>query len=115
MLTEQLGGKTSLPRKRELELRREHTKLTEEIEVLDKTLRQKFPDYTELTNPRPVALQTVQKLLKPEEALLLQLTGETGTFVFLVRQDDIKLAHTDMKKKDLHRYVTSLRKGLVAH
>jgi CHAT domain-containing protein/Flp pilus assembly protein TadD len=115
MLTEQLGGKTSLPRKRELELRREHTKLTEEIEGLDKTLRQKFPDYTELTNPRPVALQTVQKLLKPEEALLLQLTGETGTFVFLVRQNDVKLGHIDMNKIDLHRYVTSLRKGLVAH
>jgi CHAT domain-containing protein len=115
MLTEQLGGKTSLPRKRELELRREHTKLTEEIEGLDKTLRQKFPDYTELTNPRPVALQTVQKLLKPEEALLLQLTGETGTFVFLVRQNDVKLSHIDMNKIDLHRYVTSLRKGLVAH
>jgi len=47
--------------------------------------------------------------------LLLQLTGENGTFVFLVRQNDVKLAHTDMKKKDLDRSVTSLRKGLVAH
>jgi CHAT domain-containing protein/Tfp pilus assembly protein PilF len=115
MLTEHLSGKTSLPGKRELELRREHKKLTEEIEGLDEALRQKFPNYTELTNPRPVSLQTAQKLLKPEEALLLQLTGDTGTFVFLVRQNDVKLAHTDMNKIDLHRYVASLRNGLVAH
>ena len=74
-----------------------------------------FLNYTELTNPRPISLQTVQKLLTPEEALLLQITGETGTFVFLVRQNDVKLAHTDMNKKDLDRSVASLRKGLVAH
>lgn len=115
MITEQLAGKTSLPRNRELELRRELVRLNEKIESLDETLREKFPKFTELTNPRPVSLKTVQRLLKPEEALLLQTTGETGTFVFLVRQHDINLAQTDMSKKDLDRSVASLRKGLVAH
>ena len=115
MLTEQLGSQISLPRNREVELRRELAKLSEKIEGLDETLRKQFPKFTELTNPRPVSLQTVQKLLTPDEALLLQTTGETGTFVFLVRQNDVKLAHTDMNKKDLDRSVASLRKGLAAH
>jgi CHAT domain-containing protein len=112
MLTEQLGSKTSLPRNRDVELRRELTTLTEKIEGLDETLRKKFPKFTELTNPRPVALTSVQKLLTGEEALLLQITGETGTFVFLVRRNDLKLAHTNMNKKDLDRSVVSLRKSL---
>ena len=116
MLTEQLGSNTSLPRNREVELRREElTKLSEKIEGLDETLRKQFPKFTELTNPRPVSLKTVQKLLTSEEALLLQITVETGTFVFLVRQNDVKFARTDMNKKDLDRSVASLRKGLAAH
>jgi CHAT domain-containing protein len=115
MLTEHFGGKTSLPRNREIELQRELTKLGEKIEGLDETLRKKFPKFAELTNPRPLSLQTVQKLLKPEEALLLQITGDTGTFVFLVRQNDVKLARTDMNKKDLDRSVAALRKGLAPH
>jgi CHAT domain-containing protein len=115
MLTEQLGSQISLPRNREVELRRELAKLSEKIEGLDETLRKQFPKFTELTNPRPVALKTAQGLLTSEEALLLQITGETGTFVFLVRQNDVKLAHTDMNKKDLDRSVASLSKGLAAH
>jgi len=115
MLTEQIGSKTSLPRNREAELRRELAKLSEKIEGLDEMLRKQFPNFTELTNPRPVSLEIVQKLLTAEEALLLQITGETGTFVFLVRRNDVKLAHTNMNKKDLDRSVASLRKGLVAH
>jgi CHAT domain-containing protein len=115
MLTEQLGNQISLPRNREAELRRELAKLSEKIEGLDEMLRKQFPNFTELTNPRPVSLEIVQKLLTAEEALLLQITGETGTFVFLVRRNDVKLAHTNMNKKDLDRSVASLRKGLAAH
>src|SRR5262245_45411037 len=114
-LTEHLGGKTSLPRNREIELRRELTNLSEKIEGFDETLRKKFPKFAELTHPRPVSLASVQKSLTAEEALLLQITGDTGTFVFLVQQNDFKLAHTAMNKKDLDRSVASLRKGLAAH
>ena len=112
MLTEQLGGKISLPRNREVELRRELTKLSEKIEGFDETLRKKFPKFAELTHPRPVSISSVQKLLTSEEALLLQITGDTGTFVFLVRQNAFKLARTAMNKKDLDRSVDSLRKSL---
>jgi CHAT domain-containing protein len=115
MLTEQLGSTTNPPRNREVELRRELTKLSEKIEGLDETLSKQFPKFTELTNPRPVSLMAVQKLLTSEEALLLQITEETGTFVFMVRRNDVNLAHTPMGKKDLDRSVASLRKGLAAH
>jgi CHAT domain-containing protein len=111
-LTEQLSSKTTLPRNREVELQRNLTELTEKIEALDEGLRRNFPQFTELTNPRPVSLETVQQLLASKEALLLQITTETGTFVFLVRRNDVSVARTHMNKKDLDSSVVSLRKSL---
>ena len=96
MLTEQLAGKTSLPRNREIELHRELTKLSESIEGLDETLRKKFHKFTELTNPRPVSLQTVQKLLTSRVAADHRRNRHLCA---VGRQNNFKLAHTNDQER----------------
>ncbi|MFL9921636.1 tetratricopeptide repeat protein [Paraburkholderia fungorum] len=86
--------------------------LTQLIEKLDATLRRDFPQYSELTNPRPVSVSAVQGLLKPEEALLLQVTSAQATYLFLVTGRTFRFARTNLNSTQLQQTVDSIRKGL---
>jgi len=110
-LTEQLGGTKSRSASQEA-LRARLSTLAEQIQRLDERLEREFPDYAELTNPRPVALDPAQRLLKANEALLLQVSTDTGTFVFLLRPGAARVVRTEMTKTALERAVRSLREGL---
>ncbi|MGH8569585.1 MAG: tetratricopeptide repeat protein, partial [Gammaproteobacteria bacterium] len=110
-LTERLGG-TQKGSASEAELRVRLSTLAEQIRRLDERLEHEFPDYAELTNPRPVALDPAQRWLKPHEALLLQVSTDTGTFVFWLRPGAARVVHTEMTKATLEHAVRSLREGL---
>lgn len=86
--------------------------LTETLDRLDGELRKQFPQYAELTNPRPIPLAAVQAQLADDEALLLQVTGQRATYVFLVTRKLARFARTDLTAAQLQKAVESLRKGL---
>ncbi|WP_225032192.1 CHAT domain-containing tetratricopeptide repeat protein [Paraburkholderia sp. XV] len=86
--------------------------LAQSIDKLDDTLRQEFPDYAELTNPRPVSASVVQGLLKPAEALMLQVTSARATYLFLVTGRTLRFVRTDLNSAQLQQAVDSIRKGL---
>jgi CHAT domain-containing protein len=94
------------------ESRQTLVRLTQSIEKLDDTLRRDFPQYSELTNPRPVPASAVQALLKPDEALLLQVTSAQATYLFLVTGRSLRLARTELSSRQLQQAVDSIRKGL---
>ena len=50
-------------------------------------LEKEFPDYAALSNPRPLKVEDVQKLLATYEALLLFVTGDEQSYVFAVTAD----------------------------
>ncbi|MGF6851416.1 tetratricopeptide repeat protein [Paraburkholderia sp. CI3] len=94
------------------ESRQTLVQLSQSIEKLDDTLRREFPEYSELTNPRPVSASAVQKLLKPNEALLLQVTSAQATYLFFVTGHSLSFARTNLDSTQLQQAVDSLRKGL---
>lgn len=86
--------------------------LAQSIQQFDNTLRRDYPHYAELTNPRPVPASTVQSLLKPHEALLLQVTSSQATYVFLLTSRALRFARTNLTSEQLEKAVDSIRRGL---
>ena len=58
-------------------LRTEHTALRQEIE-------RRFPDFVNLIDPKPAAIEQVQAALRPGEALIATYVGELRTYVWAV-------------------------------
>jgi len=75
----------------------------------DAQLLREFPEYRELTNPEPLPLADVQKLLGPEEALVSWLVLEKETYLFLVRADHIEFVSIDAGQRQIGQLVHRLR------
>jgi CHAT domain-containing protein len=75
-------------------------------------LEKEFPDYAALSNPRPLKLEQVQKLLGPHEALLLFVTGDEQSYVFAVTADRFDWRTIRAGRDDIAAKVTAFRRGL---
>ena len=104
------GG--TLGRDDEHQLREALERLTASVRTIDDTIRSRFPDYADLTNPKPVAAVAVEQALRPGEALLLQVTGDDATYLFLVRPEGLSYARTSMTARELDAAVRSVRAGV---
>ncbi len=68
-------------------------------------LSQDFPDYVELASPRPVTIEETQKLLQPDEALLVYLITGQGNFVFALTKEQMVWKPLDVDALRLEQYV----------
>ena len=75
-------------------------------------LEKEFPDYAALSNPRPLKVEDVQKLLGRFEALVLLLTGEEQSYVFAVTADGFDWRTIPAGRDDIAAKVTAFRRGL---
>jgi CHAT domain-containing protein len=96
----------------EARLRTDLAALDRRLTGLDAELAQAFPDYAELATPQPVALADIQKLLGPDEALMVYLVWDESTFLWVVRPDRAELHRIAVGADDLADAVAGLRAGL---
>jgi CHAT domain-containing protein/Tfp pilus assembly protein PilF len=96
----------------EHQLREELERLTATVRTIDDTIRSRFADYADLTNPKPVDASAIQDVLRPGEALLLQVTGEQASYLFLVRPDGLSYARIGLTARELDAAVRALRAGV---
>ena len=75
-------------------------------------LEKEFPDYAALSNPRPLKVEDVQKLLATYEALVLFVTGEEQSYVFAVTADGFDWRTIPAGRDDIAAKVTAFRRGL---
>ncbi len=85
-----------------------NTQLTE----LDDRLALEFPRYAELSNPKPLSVDDVQKLLKSDEALLTYQVASDQTFIWAITNDDIRWQRSTLGSGELRDKVASLRADL---
>jgi CHAT domain-containing protein len=72
-----------------------------------------FPEYAELVSPRPIALEKIQKLIKPNETLVTWFIGKQTSYVWAVNQQGEPLFKSvDIGQADVRKSVTQLRKSL---
>jgi len=96
-------------------LRSNIEKLRNERIPLKKEIAARFPEYANLVNPPPLAVNNISRLLQDKEALVSFLVSDEGEYVWAVRKDGrIAFSRLGMKRLELAKAVTQLRKALDA-
>ncbi len=90
---------------------RQRAELVRERDALDRQLAAIFPERTATLAGKPVDLDEAQKLLRPDEALLLYLI-DTQSFAIVVRPDGVRLVPLEIGAPDMLREVAVLRRNL---
>ncbi len=75
-------------------------------------LREQFPEYAKLANPKPLQVDDAQKLLGPDEAMVLLLTGDKESYVFSLTAADFDWHPIPIGGGDLAAEVEKFREGL---
>ncbi len=118
-----IAAKSELPAKRNSATEKALSDRLAAIETrlgeIDARLTKEFPDYTALTNPKPISAADAQASLREGEALVLFLDTDDRfkplpeeTFVWVVTKTDMKWVRSDLGTGALQREVTALRCGL---
>ena len=75
-------------------------------------LQEQFPEYAKLATPKSLQIDDAQKLLGPDEALVLLLTGDKQSYVFALTASDFDWHTIPVGGADLAAEVEEFRKGL---
>jgi WD40 repeat protein/CHAT domain-containing protein/tetratricopeptide (TPR) repeat protein len=93
-------------------LRQEIADTESRIAALDTQIEKEFPAYAALANPKPLQRDEIQKLVKPDEALLFFLTGDTQSYVFALTREDFVWRVIPLGAQALTDRVRDFRRGL---
>lgn len=97
---------------RDRNLRQSETETKNRLRALDERIAKEFPRYGELTRPKPLSIAEAQKLLAPDEALLLWLVGEKESYLWAVRRDRTAFHKLPVGAAELKGKIKILRMGL---
>ncbi|MGE0034854.1 MAG: tetratricopeptide repeat protein [Xanthobacteraceae bacterium] len=75
-------------------------------------LRADFPDFADLSNPKPLKVGEIQKLVAADEAVVFFQTGEKESYVFALTRDGFDWRTIASGREDLSTKVAALRHGL---
>lgn len=75
-------------------------------------LHNQFPEFATLANPRPLRVEDAQKLLGPDEALVLFLTGKNESYVFAVTSTGFDWHTIPTGANDLAAEIEKFRTGV---
>jgi CHAT domain-containing protein len=94
-------------------LRRKIEQLKDANGMLIKEIESRFPEYIELINPKPAALETVRSSLFPDEAMVSIYIGRGRSFVWAVSYEgDAAFASVPLDRHTVKRMVAKVRTAL---
>lgn len=79
---------------------------------LDARLEREYPQYRELTNPKPLELAAAQQLLNVDEALVLLLASRDESYLWVMRRGETGFFKLAIKRSELTEIVKKLRAQL---
>lgn len=82
------------------------------IAAIDGRLRSQAPEYFALTHPAPLDVAAAQRLLRPDEAILLVVPSRFGTHVVAVTADAIEWRRSDWDAGRIRAAVERLRRDI---
>ena len=98
---------------RRSDLRSQLTAATAELTSLEDALWRDYPRFMELTNPRPVTLDDLQKkLLRPDEVLLSYVLLPNEVAIFAVTRERFRMANLPVKREDVAKRVRAIRRAI---
>ncbi|MBI3373933.1 MAG: tetratricopeptide repeat protein [Betaproteobacteria bacterium] len=96
----------------EARLRAEAEEAKGALTLLDARIEREFPQYQELTSPKPLALAEAQKLLAESEALVGFLIARDESYVWALKRGVAAFERLALSRKELEAEVTKLRAQL---
>ena len=84
----------------------------DKIQLQYAQIKQRFPNYSELTAPQAVPLTTLQQRLSPNEGVLSFLIGRKESYAQLVTRSDLVIARIPETSDSLAEAVKSLRRAV---
>jgi CHAT domain-containing protein len=95
----------------EAELAQRIKQTNEQVQEQYSLLAKRFPDYVNLTSPKPVPLSDLQQRLAPNEGVLSFLIGRKASFVQLVTRTDLVIARMPESADTLVEATQNLRRA----
>ena len=100
-------------RQREVELRARRTVLNDELNALLARLNERFPAYSEYVRPQAAGFLQTQRVLKPDEAMLMIAPTKQAVFLFAMTDTKVEWYRvTEQNRDTLREAVARLREGL---
>jgi CHAT domain-containing protein/Tfp pilus assembly protein PilF len=96
----------------EARLRTESDEAKNALITLGARMEKEFPQYRELTNPKPLKLAAAQKFLGEDEALVLLLVSDAESYLWVLRRREAGFFKLDIKRSELVETVKKLRAQL---
>ena len=86
---------------------------TRELAIIERELLKRYPRFMELTNPKPVTVDDLQKsLLRDGEMLLTYVLLPLETVIFAVTRDRLKMVVAPVKREDIATRIYSVRRSI---
>jgi CHAT domain-containing protein len=82
------------------------------IATFDRQIAKQSPDYYGIVDPAPMSQADVQAMLRPDEALLLIISGERDTQVMAITGQDVAWYEAPLNEPALGAVVAGLRRSL---
>jgi CHAT domain-containing protein/tetratricopeptide (TPR) repeat protein len=82
------------------------------IATLAGRLERQFPEYAALSNPKPLVIDEVQRLLGKDEALAFFLVGDMESYVFAMTRENFDWRTIPIGATDLSAKIAAFRHGL---
>ena len=115
-LEQQLSAALALPREKRGKADEQITAAiaenTRRIADIDQQLRREFPEYFTLVRPEPLDVARIRRVLGPDEALVLMMTGYDQTHVWAITREDAAWHRVELTVDQLSDAVAAMRESL---
>lgn len=96
----------------EVAARKRQSTIEARVKEIDRLLKTEFPDFATISNPEPLSIEEVQKLLGADEAVVAYHAGLHETHVWAVTRDGVTWRSINLNRTALSEKVAKLRKSL---
>jgi CHAT domain-containing protein len=93
-------------------LRDQRKKMELRIAAIATRLESEFSDYATLANPKPLSLSETQKLLGPNEALIVYLVTNRAVLIWALTRDGMEWRVVQVDNREIAETVAKLREAL---
>jgi CHAT domain-containing protein len=90
-------------------LREERTAADNEATAARADLEKRFPDVVALLSPKPPTVADIQRVLLPDESVILILSGRRGGWTFAVQKNSIETQQVLLERLEIIEQVKTLR------
>ena len=78
--------------------------------ALTKEIATRFPGYAQMIDPKPLSVNEVRAVMRPDEAFIATFVGEKRTFVWAFRKSgDVAFAAVDLGRESVAETVAEIR------